>query len=439
MVRVRAVVMARDDSSGGWLPLRGGGLSHVSVCRGRPAEGGTRRTQYLIRGERLRDQSTILECVLKPDLVYNKVNPIFHHWRLDNSKFGLTFQSPADADAFQRSLQAALAELGRGSLSPSSSSSAQDEAETAEQPATTHTDSESSSNGRQEMRPKPLTIVTSESSSTCYGRSPTSDEYAPPAPSQSRPPPLPFEEEEEEEEETLESTALPPGRDPWRTKGYEDYRRAEAQRTPGPAKPAVCVHFDKGGLGREGQHRPPPRAPKSSPSCRIHAAPISPSKGGSGPGGGLGLGGLGGGQGVEEEEGLGEDDDDDEEEEREGEAGGPGGAAPRCVYCQDVLRGEEKGRGRCQDAPDPVGRCLRQLTCLWCAESLLYHCMSDSEGDYTDPCSCDPGHPQFCARWAALLALALAVPCMCCYLPLRACHWAARRCGCCGGRHKAAR
>lgn len=47
-------------------------------------------------------------------MVYNKVNPIFHHWSLGDCKFGLTFQSPAEADEFQKSLLAALAALGRG-------------------------------------------------------------------------------------------------------------------------------------------------------------------------------------------------------------------------------------------------------------------------------------------------------------------------------------
>lgn len=47
-------------------------------------------------------------------MVYNKVNPIFHHWSLGDCKFGLTFQSPGEADEFQKSLLAALATLGRG-------------------------------------------------------------------------------------------------------------------------------------------------------------------------------------------------------------------------------------------------------------------------------------------------------------------------------------
>lgn len=60
-VRVRAVVMTRDDSSGGWVPLGGGGLSHVIICKGRSSEGRGRR-EYVIRGERLRDRAVSV-CV----------------------------------------------------------------------------------------------------------------------------------------------------------------------------------------------------------------------------------------------------------------------------------------------------------------------------------------------------------------------------------------
>lgn len=57
---------------------------------------------------------TILECTLKRDLVYNKVNPIFHHWKVGDNKFGLTFQSPADAVTFEKGVQAALKEITEG-------------------------------------------------------------------------------------------------------------------------------------------------------------------------------------------------------------------------------------------------------------------------------------------------------------------------------------
>lgn len=60
-VRVRAVVMTRDDSSGGWVPLGGGGLSHVVICKGRSHDGKGRR-EYIVRGERLRDRAVSV-CV----------------------------------------------------------------------------------------------------------------------------------------------------------------------------------------------------------------------------------------------------------------------------------------------------------------------------------------------------------------------------------------
>ncbi|KAK7883032.1 hypothetical protein WMY93_029206 [Mugilogobius chulae] len=166
-VRVRAVVMTRDDSSGGWVPLGGGGLSHVVICKGRSHEGRGRR-EYIIRGERLRDRAPVLECAVQRGLVYNKVNPIFHHWRVEDRKFGLTFQSPADAISFEKGLQAVIDKLDRGSDSPSSSTP--EEADTEDDGQVSHTGSESSSNSRKEMLPKPITIVTSESSSTCFVR-----------------------------------------------------------------------------------------------------------------------------------------------------------------------------------------------------------------------------------------------------------------------------
>lgn len=47
-------------------------------------------------------------------MVYTKANPIFHHWKVDNRKFGLTFQSPADARAFDRGVRKAIEDLIEG-------------------------------------------------------------------------------------------------------------------------------------------------------------------------------------------------------------------------------------------------------------------------------------------------------------------------------------
>ncbi|KAF6079552.1 sprouty related EVH1 domain containing 3 [Phyllostomus discolor] len=396
MVRVRAVVMARDDSSGGWLPVGGGGLSQVSVCRVRGArpEGGARQGHYVIHGERLRDQKTTLECPLRPGLVYNKVNPIFHHWSLGDCKFGLTFQSPAEADEFQKSLLTALAALGQGSLTPSSSSSSsspsQDTAETP-CPLTSHVDSDSSSShSRQETPPTtaaaatPTVIVESASG---FGLATPPQHRRPSA--QSYPPLLPFTEIPEHSEALGGAGGLG-----WGGRGYEDYRRPGL---PAPLTLSTCVvRFAKTGALRGAAQGPP----ATLPAPLTETVPPAPAK-----------------ASPEAEE------------------------AARCVHCRALFRRRADGRGgRCAEAPDPGRLLVRRLSCLWCAESLLYHCLSDAEGDFSDPCACEPGHPRPAARWAALAALSLAVPCLCCYAPLRACHWVAARCGCagCGGRHEEA-
>lgn len=51
---------------------------------------------------------------MRKDLVYTKANPTFHHWKVDNRKFGLTFQSPADARAFDRGVRKAIEDLIEG-------------------------------------------------------------------------------------------------------------------------------------------------------------------------------------------------------------------------------------------------------------------------------------------------------------------------------------
>lgn len=71
---------------------------------------------------------------------------------------------------------------------------------------------------------------------------------------------------------------------------------------------------------------------------------------------------------------------------------------------------------RCLCSPQNV---LEHATCLCCVKGLFYHCSAqDDEDDCADrPCSCGPAHA--CARWGAMGALALCLPCLCCYPPAR--------------------
>ncbi|KAL1518102.1 hypothetical protein ABEB36_001775 [Hypothenemus hampei] len=127
LVRVRAQVMSRDDSSGGWVPLGGGGLSDVSVRRRpRTSQQGAGppdkpKHDYLIYGKRISDNSVVLSCTIKKDFEYNKVMPTFHHWRTGSKRFGLTFQAAADARAFDKGVRTAVEDLldGFTNTSPS--------------------------------------------------------------------------------------------------------------------------------------------------------------------------------------------------------------------------------------------------------------------------------------------------------------------------------
>lgn len=53
----------------------------------------------------------MLSCTIKKDFEYNKVMPTFHHWKTGDKKFGLTFQTAADARAFDKGVRMAVEEL----------------------------------------------------------------------------------------------------------------------------------------------------------------------------------------------------------------------------------------------------------------------------------------------------------------------------------------
>ncbi|XP_023341147.1 sprouty-related, EVH1 domain-containing protein 2 isoform X2 [Eurytemora carolleeae] len=127
--------MMRDDSTGGWVPLGGGGLSMVAVRKRKLAEddlggalervttssrienGGAENCEgyclyeYLIIGRRISDDHDVLSCTIKRDFEYNRVMPTFHHWRTGNKKFGLTFQTAADARTFDKGITRAVEDL----------------------------------------------------------------------------------------------------------------------------------------------------------------------------------------------------------------------------------------------------------------------------------------------------------------------------------------
>lgn len=173
----------------------------------------------------------------------------------------------------------------------------------------------------------------------------------------------------------------------------------------------------------------------------------------------------------------------------------------RCRHCHDSFYPDSNPKGSCEDAPDLFKSAIDKLTCIRCAQCMLYHCMSDDEGEFVrHPCSCsDCCEPSCCSccccscrdrggssllccfastesndsvctgnemmgmgggsgigvgagstamgrgsengecgkRWFGLTLLSLLVPCLWCYPPLKGCHSACVACGLCGGRHEA--
>ncbi|XP_075269429.1 sprouty-related, EVH1 domain-containing protein 2 isoform X1 [Opisthocomus hoazin] len=399
IVRVKAVVMTRDDSSGGWLPQEGGGLSRVGVCKVTYPEGNG-RSGFLIHGERQKDKLVVLECFVKKDLVYTKANPTFHHWKVDNRKFGLTFQSPADARAFDRGVRKAIEDLIEGSTT--SSSTLHNEAEVGDDDVFTNaTDSSSNSSQKREQPVRTLASPGSCEHRRICTRGHLHDHYSSDhyhleqsVPRSYRHVNFPDDDEE--------IVRINPREKIWMT-GYEDYRHA----------PARGKNFDPDDMDSY------VRFAKSEASKHEYTYPYVDNS----------------------DFDLGEDfkgavikTQPVKFKPRRKEDG----ERSRCVYCRDMFNHEENKRGQCQDAPDRVKTCIHRVSCMWCADTMLYHCMSDPEGDYTDPCSCDTSDEMFCLRWMALIALSFIAPCMCCYLPLRACYHCGVMCRCCGGKHKAA-
>lgn len=113
-----------------------------------------------------------------------------------------------------------------------------------------------------------------------------------------------------------------------------------------------------------------------------------------------------------------------------------------CAHCHESFSHASNRRGACGHAPQDWARStVETVTCLSCAKCLLYHCMSDSDGDYGagHPCDCSSeGGGTWGRRWLGLTLLSILVPCLCCYFPMMACYKGGAACSLCGGRHQAA-
>ncbi|XP_076442691.1 sprouty-related, EVH1 domain-containing protein 2-like [Babylonia areolata] len=486
LVEVQAQVMTRDDSTQCWVPMGGGGLSTVKLCK--LAHGGPphspsspppptssstsasppssssaeqkqqQKPEYVIHGERLADKSVVLNCVLKKDILYTRANPKFHHWNTDEKRYGLTFERSDDAKAFDHGIRLAVAELSEG------------------------TESE---------RIFQVVDLTSRKNSSSQSTSTTSTTTSSPSPHSP-------------------SSSLPPGtQDPFLfTHPHANHHHLHrvhymsARQKPksgGHASSSRDADRDKDGSGGGGGG-----GGGGSPTSDKSKSDSLESWNGVGGGGdevwvrcddrtsgksstALLDGGVGDGGGYKDEPYVIFDKnkagapheysypslepvhkppakrESTSMRKTSSSVGQPHHHPPlplpqktkpsskhksgqsrrlvsqraQCEYCRVMFNIDENQRGSCDSAPDKVVKCIEYATCVACASGLIYHCMADADGAYRHPCECDYTDDSNCKKWTALTILSFFIPCLWCYMPLYACHRCGTACGLCGGRHKA--
>ncbi|XP_011302583.1 sprouty-related, EVH1 domain-containing protein 3 isoform X1 [Fopius arisanus] len=420
LVRVRAQVMTRDDSSGGWVPLSGGGLANVSVRR-RAASGGScstatgassttsstnptagsspsnnpapvaisqshgtlstsppstakRRHEYLIYGKRITDQSVVLSCTIKKDFQYNKVMPTFHHWRTGEKKFGLTFQTAADARAFDKGVRTAVEELLEGLANATLNGGHPDVGDesvfmTVNLPVEPPDPRQSSDQGRGIVR-----VPNYHSQCSDIADAHKSIHYIGSEPSSKVVPPHhhPLESSGDVGVDNCPYVQLTSLNHDYLYPVIDDHKgnNSTERRTSSDSlkKPDIIIS------------QPSKNSDKLRGNCRL-----------------------------------------------------------RCKHCQQTYGEHDNPRGACEYAPDLISKGIATVSCLLCAKCMLYHCMSDAEGENSqnlehNPCTCST--EDGCGRrWFGLALLSLIVPCLWLYPPLRAIHWCGMACGICGGRH----
>ncbi|XP_018497512.1 sprouty-related, EVH1 domain-containing protein 1 [Galendromus occidentalis] len=439
LIRVRAQVMVRDDSTGGWVPLGGGGLSQVSVRKklslvpqeentSGPNQGSCNytsyKTDYQIYGKRISDQNVVLSCGINKDFLYNKVMPTFHHWQSGEKKYGLTFQTSSDARAFDHAVHAAVDDLFEHDVfmslelptaSPSAGMTAAG-ADRAAGPASAfsrhrlpvHTVSApipcgggpnpsmlgstvGNINGGHFHRinylnppravPAPPSVASISSvSGTSFTGSPS-----PPLP----PPPMfPPASSTPDREMRADSNSLSSHHSTY------NYGHSTAQ-TDFCFVDSNTVQSSQPGTGG-GCGKPALPLPSRSPST----LPLPIKKKGGKPG-------------------RGSDDS----------------TFRRCRHCLADFSVEDNPRGVCNNGPDTIRAIIEHVTCHICAQRLVYTCVGDEDDDDEDE---DSG--QFLRRklkrWAAFTALSFVAPCLCFYFPLKICHHYGKSCGLCGARHE---
>ncbi|XP_052742899.1 sprouty-related, EVH1 domain-containing protein 1 [Bicyclus anynana] len=386
LVRVRAQVMCRDEGTGGWMALGGGGLADVMVCRRGPADAeitsesaSASHTEYYIHGRRISDNVLVLDCTVKDDFQYHKVMPTFHHWVSDEKRFGLTFQTAADARAFDKGVRTAVSELYRlGGAWPSMygykgkvKSKEDDEENNIFECLNLPTDSRSSSENSTASRVRRADELTQTPilSAITLPQHPLSESMN-----------LQYEDKDDSEGDRCPYVHL---------SAVHEYTYPQvgpggvitSEKSSPNTKPPLLKR-DSGSIKKCSYSGPPPLPDKNHPASPTFQARL------------------------------------------------------KCRHCHEWYLESANRAGACEYAPDCFKSCIECVSCIKCAQCMLYHCMADAEGDFAmHPCTCAPADEACAKRWLCITLLSFLVPCLWCYLPLRCVHKAARAAKIAGGVH----
>ncbi|XP_022257018.1 sprouty-related, EVH1 domain-containing protein 2-like isoform X2 [Limulus polyphemus] len=427
LVRVRAQVMTRDDIQGGWFPMGGGGLSNVSVCKRLVPIEDESKHEYFIYGKRISDQSVVLSCIIRKDFQYNKVMPTFHHWRTGDNRFGLTFQTAADARAFDKGVRMAVEdlddvgnedvfmtlELPMDSLSSSGSSTTSGSIAGHVQPSSTNPSI-------------PGDLLSTSSSPYTHPHANYHHLHRMHFMRSSRIPPGPSNSSSINGVGTSSG-----GKGSANGPGEEVINRARTSNDLGTqdidkievlsGESYSYVQFAKDKSSRfDHEYSYPVMDPLklNKQDCVSACSYKKPQFSGKQPS-------------------LLPTKNKKKHHKRELQRQSPAEWS-QCRYCREMFDEEKNYQGSCEYAFDPVLTCINASTCMSCAQCMLYHCVSDVEGEVNEhTCSCNTSDDQCCQRWIGLALLSFLIPCLWCYLPLRACHHCGLRCHLYGGRHRA--
>ncbi|XP_030244264.1 sprouty-related, EVH1 domain-containing protein 1 isoform X1 [Drosophila navojoa] len=422
LVTVRAQVMTRDESTEGWLPLAGGGLANVSIrkrARLSPLASGH---DYIIYGQRISDQSVILSCVINRDLKYYKVMPTFHHWRAGKQRNGLTFQTAADARAFDKGVLRAYNELIDGlaksnptiicpPLTKYDSVGEDDVFMTLDLPVESeslqkihsspegsekshksvserHKDSYSNNSDSEKLPAATIHYISTDKTSTAPGSG--SGNIGNIGGSTDGPPPPPPPAGQIAPSENYSYVTL--------TAVHHDYNYPVVDQPVGAQvlnarRESISALKKRNALEAAQAMAAAQTSAAGGANKPLHKPNVSDI--------------------LKKETRL------------------------RCRYCHELYSEDFNRRGACEYAPDPFRSGYECISGMGCARCMIYHCMSDAEGETAQhPCDCSVSEAGCTKRWLGLALLSLFVPCLWCYPPLRACHWMGIQCGLCGARHK---